>query len=78
MTDIINEDVKYTSAWYRCIKFLLLCQRWHKNLNLQKISDFESNTVVTLEIIQNLRYFLRDGALLNYLTGEFGIVTPLI
>ena len=21
MTDIINEDVKYTSAWYRCIKF---------------------------------------------------------
>ena len=20
MTDIINEDVKYTSAWYRCIK----------------------------------------------------------
>ena len=21
MTDIINEDVKYTSTWYRCIKF---------------------------------------------------------
>ena len=21
MTDIINEDVKYTSAWYMCIKF---------------------------------------------------------
>ncbi len=21
VTDIINEDVKYTSAWYRCIKF---------------------------------------------------------
>ena len=21
MTDIINEDVKYTSAWYRCINF---------------------------------------------------------
>ena len=21
MTDIINEDVKYTSAWYKCINF---------------------------------------------------------
>ena len=39
------------------IFFKLLYQRWYKNLNLQIISDLESNIVRNLEIIQNLRYF---------------------
>ena len=52
---------KYRFKPHGCQKRLLY-QRWYKILNLQKISDLVVNTVVTLEIIQNLWYFCGGGS----------------